>query len=158
MKIGLMIGAAALSIAASAPAQASTYSDALTRCLTQKTTLSDSGVLVRWVFAGMALSPVVRSMTNVTEAQRDALTREAGKLFERLLTVDCRAETVEAMKHDGMEVIQVSFGALGEHAMGVIIQDPQVLAAFAGAIRYVDMNKLTALVLEAGPAVLPKVK
>lgn len=135
-------------IAGAAPAMAAP-ADALGQCLSAKTSDADRVVLVRWIFAGMARSEATRDMANLTEEQRVAAVRKAGALLERLLTVDCRAETVAEMKINP-DALEASFGTLGERAMEDLMRDPQVAGTFAGIIQYIDMNKFASVLVESG--------
>lgn len=131
-----------------APAKAAPV-DALGQCLNAKASDADRVVLVRWIFAGMARSEATRDMANLTEEQRVAAVRKAGLLLERLLTVDCRAETIAEMKADP-DALEKSFGTLGERAMEDLLRDPHVAATFAGIIQYIDMNKFASVLVESG--------
>ena len=153
-----ILGAAALLTITAGAAQASPQSDALSKCLVDKTSAGDRTLLVQWVYADMSLSPAVRAMSNVTEAQRDALARDAAHLLERLVTGDCRGETVAALKQGGLGVIKTSFGALAERAMGELATDPPVAMAFAHAVQFMDMKKVALLMVEAGSMRLPKLR
>lgn len=149
------IRAALLSLAAclvAQPAAASVYSDDLGKCLVAKTSDQDKIALVQWVFVAISASPGVKDMASVTPQRRDQHDHAVAALFERLLEVDCRRETVAAVKYDGPEAIKISFGLLGQVAMKVLMSDPAVNDATGEFVKYIDKAKLAALMAEGGLA------
>jgi hypothetical protein len=143
--------AAALCLALVADAVRAQAVDPMTQCLTEHTSPADRIVLIRWVFAGMSSSDAVKDLASVAPEKRTESIRAAGKLVERLLTRDCRPQTVARLKADP-DAMKESFGKLGERAMMDLMQDPRVLAVFAGIIQYVDLNAMMGLMLESGVA------
>jgi hypothetical protein len=151
----ILLGVAAL-LAGASPAQASVFGDELSKCLVQKTTEADKTVFIKWVFAAMSAHPEVESMSRLTPEQRKLLTRDAGQLMGRLMTVDCRSETVAAIKADGMSVLETSFGLLGEVAMRSFMTDPKVEAGMADLTTGLDAEALADVIREAGVKVPAK--
>ena len=146
------IGAAALftGVGCGGTASASVQSEALSRCMVARTNPADRTHLVQWIFAAISASPSVRGMTTMTDAQRETYIRTGAELLNRLLVSDCHAETVAAIKSDGVGVLQTSFGALGQSAMRDLMTDPTVIVAMAQMTRYIDIVAMTKLMLEAG--------
>ena len=121
---------------------AGVYSDGLARCLVSHTSSQDKTQLVRWIFAIMALHPAVSDTSTVGDAERETLNRNAGTLFERLLTTDCRKETKEALMYEGPLAMQTSFQVLGQAAVVGLMSDPKVAAGMAEFQKYMDSTKL----------------
>lgn len=142
----LVVGA----ILFASPASASVYSDDLGRCLVSKTSDLDKTQLVQWSFAAMSATPAVQKLTTATAAERDQYDHLMAKLIERLLEVDCRKETIDAVKYDGPNSIELAFNLLGQVAFKTLATDPAVNQALGGFIKYVDEKKLKALFSEAG--------
>ena len=71
-------------------------------------------------------------------------------LNERLLTSDCRAETIDALKFEGSQVLESSFGVLGGVAMRGLMSSPEVQATFGTLSSYTDKNKMKLLARDAG--------
>ena len=140
----------AAGMAAGAPATASTFSDNLSKCLVDQSTEGDKTALVQWVFSAISAGPAVKSMSNVTAAQRLEFNRTAARLFVRLITVDCRAQTLEAIKFDGPSVIESSFGTLGQVAMRGLMADPKVMVELEQLGEFMDAPALAKLGEEAG--------
>lgn len=140
-------------LAASATAssvQAGVYTDDLSKCLVTATKPADQSALVVWIFALMSAHPDVRPYSSLTDAQRIETNKRGADVMVRLLTEDCRSQTVAALKYEGETAITASFKVLGEVAMRGLMTDPSVAKGLAQVGSYMDMNKLEALGKEAG--------
>jgi hypothetical protein len=140
----------AISIADSA--RAGVYADDLAKCLVKSATAADQTTFVAWAFGAMSNHPAVRRYSNFTAAQREDLTRTVGMLYERLMTVDCRAETVAALKYEGDSAVAAGFNVLGQVAFRGLMTDPAVTSALESLGQVVDRKKFEALGVEAGMA------
>lgn len=141
--------ALAAGLALAPAATAGTYTDQLGTCLTQKASQDDQTQLMRWMFAAMALHPAIQSMANVSAEQRAEIDQTMGNLFVRLLTVDCRAESVAAIKNEGPGAISMGFQTLGQMAGGGLMTAPEVAAGMSGVQSHIDAAKLEELAQEA---------
>ena len=121
-----------LTLLTASPAHAGPYSDELGKCLVASTTTADKGALVKWMFATAALHPAVKSIASVTPAERTGFNRDTARLFERLVTESCKAQTLEAMKYEGAVALQVAFQLLGQVAARELFADPAVAGGIAG--------------------------
>lgn len=154
MKLRSAAAAATAMLALCAPASfanAGIYTDDLAKCLVKSTSADDQTALVVWIYGGLSLHPAIKAYSNMTEAQHEEVLKRAGHLFERLLTADCRAEAVSALKYEGASAFENSFKVLGEVAMRNLMGDPHV----GGGLdiqKYVDMSKIEQLGKEAGAA------
>jgi hypothetical protein len=134
-------------------ARAGVYTDDLSKCLVKSTNTNDRVVLVRWMFAMLSLHPAVRSFVSVPDAQRDTATKTAAELFARLLTADCRKETVNALKYEGVAAIGASFQVLGQVASRDLMTDANVAKGMKQLGTELDGNqKLKDLLKDAGVA------
>lgn len=102
------------------------------------------------MFAVITASPKVADLSEVTPARRDEFSKQTGALMTRLLTVDCRAEAVAAIKARGETAIKSSFGVLGQSAMEGLMQDPAVAKAMLGIMAGADMRALGELMIDGG--------
>jgi hypothetical protein len=132
--------AAALALAP-LTAHAGPYTDALGKCVSKSATAADQVVLVTWLFGAISAHPAFEDYSKVTPAQREELNKKAALLIQRLLTEDCRQQTVDAVKHEGTDSIGTSFGVLGEVAMESMMSEPKVQANFTGLEKYLDASK-----------------
>ena len=107
-------------------AQAGVYTDDLSKCLIRATSTNDRVVLVRWMFAMLALHPAVQPLSSISAGQREAASNIAAGLFARLLTADCRQESVNALKYEGVAAMGASFQVLGQVASRDLMTDPNV--------------------------------
>jgi hypothetical protein len=153
MKFESLAAAVAVSIAACAPASfahAGIYADDLSKCLVKSTSRQDQNELVVWVYLSMSAHPLVQPYAKVDEAQRDASNRKAAAQFERLLTKDCRAEAVAALKYEGASAIEPAFGTLGQVAMRGLMGDAAVQKSMSSLGTYADTPALRAMLADAG--------
>lgn len=156
--VRIAAAATALALLAQASAaQAGVYTDDLSKCLVKASSAEDRSDMVLWIYAATSLHPNVKPYSKVTEAQHEAVTKKAAALTQRLLTVDCRKETVEAIRYEGASTMEAAFGVLGQVAMADLMTDQQVAQGMAKMGTYLDNEKLEALGKEAGGlAALPK--
>lgn len=117
--------------------------DALSAYLADNTTGKDRKELARWVFVGMASHPDIRSLSNVTQADRDGLDRIVAATVTKLMTERCLSETRSALERDGNTSIQAAFSVMGRLAMQELMANPEVNASFSRFAKYVDQTKLT---------------
>lgn len=154
----MLMTMATLALAAAPAGQNEPYTADLSKCLVAKTSEADRTDLIKWVFASISASPAVADMTNLTPAQRLDHHRRIGQMFTRLMTQDCRKETVVAIKYEGLSTIEKSFRVLGEVAMRGLMSDPAVTASFGEMATFFDQSALEAVGREAGlpiPAAKP---
>lgn len=123
-------------------ALAGPYSDELSKCLVVSTTADDKNALVKWMFATAALHPAVKSIASITAEERSRSTRTTARLFERLLTETCLAQTQQALKYEGALALQTGFQMLGQVAARELFADPSVAAGLAEFEAHLDRNKL----------------
>jgi hypothetical protein len=141
MRRNVILAAAVLAIAV-LPARAGVYADDLSKCLVQGATAKDKTDLVRWVFANSALHPELSSISTFTPAQRTAINKTVGHLFERLLTETCKAPFHDAMKYEGAQTIEMSFSVLGQVAMRELMSHPEVSKGFGELEGFISTDKI----------------
>lgn len=145
--------AAAISLAlvlAASNATAGAYTDDMSKCLVKSTSEDDKDHLVRWIFTEMTLNPALKGVASSTPEQRQQFEKEGAALFQRLVLVDCRKETIDAIKYEGQGAIQMSFQVLGEVAGRGLMTDPKVNAGIMAMAAYLDKDRWKALNKEAG--------
>lgn len=136
-------------------AQAGVYADDLSKCLVKSASPADQKDFVIWAFSAMSAHPDVAKYANFTDEQRTAGSKRVAGLYERLMTVDCRAETIAAVKYEGSAAIGVGFSVLGQVAFRNLMGDAKVNAQLTELEKYVDTKKFEALAAEAGVASKP---
>ncbi len=127
-------------------ASAGPDSDALGNCLVDSTTTAEKRALVRWIFAMAALHPGVQGGSTVTDEQRTAMSKEAARLIERLLTEACFTEARAAIQSEGQAAIRLSFQMLGQVAAQELFSHPKVADGLAEVGKYVNEKKFEKLV------------
>ncbi len=133
-----------------AAASAGVYADDMGKCLVKSLSAEDQTAFIQWIFVAMAAHPSVQPYANVTSDQRNALNKKTAQLVQRLETVDCRAETVAALKYEGAPALQSSFSLLGETAMTGLLRDPNVAQGLSSMDGYFDKDKMQQLFKDAG--------
>lgn len=141
---------AALLLAVTPRASGGPYGDALGKCLIESITAPERTTLMRWVFATVALHPELEGVSAVTPAQRAALSKEAAQLYQRLLTETCRAQTREAIRHEGLSTIPASFAPVSALAAQGLFGDPKVTEGLSEPVNYFDEEKFRDLVAPSG--------
>ena len=141
---------AAVLAATPVAAHADVYADDLTRCVVQSATPEDRLAFVRWMFTAMASHPGVVGMSTVTDEQRTEASRTTALLLQRLLLTDCRAQAALALKYEGAQVIEQSFGMMGQVAMTDLMAEPAVSANFDALNTYLDMPEWERFIAEVG--------
>jgi hypothetical protein len=139
-----------VALAMSSPALSGVYADTLGKCLVSSTTDADKLVLGQWMFAAMSANPKLNSMVSITPAQRDEISHKFADLTQRLLLIDCRKETVEALRYEGTSVFEASFKVLGDAASQTILNDPSAQMEIGRFASFFDKDKFSGLMAEAG--------
>jgi len=148
-----MAGAAlALALAAASQAQAGPAADALSKCVVGATSAQDRVVLTKWAYVVISANPEFHAMDGVTEPMREDANHHVADLLTRLVTVDCKAQTVIALRTEGPQAVEGAVKALGESAARDLFADPATLGEMTGFVKYLDRDKLIGLMKESGAA------
>jgi hypothetical protein len=135
-----------LALLSSASAFAGPYSDEMAKCLVTSTSEADKNFLVKWMFAAAALHPADKSISSVSDAQRNELNVKTAKLFERLLTESCKSQVQTAIKYEGQSTIESAFQVLGQVAARGLFSDPNVNGFIAQLGNHIDKQKLESVI------------
>ncbi len=139
----LLPASLALSLAfAAMPAAANPQLDAAKTCLADATSGKDRKVLAKWIFGAMAAHPELATLSKVTPAEQDQLSRDFGELLTRLMTVDCADEIRDLARDQGPSTIGTAFEHLGAVAMQELMGNPEVNAAITRFEKHVDHQAL----------------
>lgn len=133
-------------ILAQAPfAQAGIYTDQLSQCLVESTTVEDRNKLVTWMFVAISSHPAVQHIATVKDEDRERANASMGQLMMQLMTESCGEHTKKAIKYEGNAAVEAAFSVLGQVAGREIFASPQVAASLSGLEKHVDAKKLEAL-------------
>jgi hypothetical protein len=138
MKKLLPLLAALSFVCAPATASADIHTDDLSRCLLNATTNDDKLALMRWLFVQMAFHPVVADIARTTPESILSVDTRMARLFERLIAVDCRSQSIQAVKYGGNDPFGPSFEVLGKVAMTELMADDKVNAGLAGFTQHLN--------------------
>jgi hypothetical protein len=145
-----MISVALMLFTAAQPTQAGVFTDDLSRCMVEKSSDADKTELARWMFAAMSKDPSLAKMANISQQDRDRLNKAAADLFSRLILVDCRPQTLAALKNEGTDAFGQAGRALGGAAANKLMSSPEGQAELGKLGDYVDKKAWEALGQEAG--------
>jgi hypothetical protein len=109
MRLRWLVILGALGLPVAGGASASVFSDDLARCLVAETTSEDRTNIVRMMFYAAAANPAFSGLTNISDAQRRDGLRTAAAVYDRLVLVDCRAESIAAIRNDGAASVELAF-------------------------------------------------
>jgi len=124
---------------------AGVYGDELSKCLVEHTSDDDKIVLTQWIYAIMSVHPSAAALAEVAEADRNAVAKKAGGVFENLLTMACKDSTTKAVRYEGIETLKSSFNVLGQIAMTTLMTHPKVSAESENFVKFVDLAKVKAV-------------
>ncbi len=123
-------------------ALAGTYGTALSNCIIQATSPEDRNDFVMWMFSAIAQHPSVREQTSISNEIVEESTIKTAKVFERLLTEDCRDETANVIKYEGTAELEKSFNLLGQVAAKELFQNENVAQSLSALEKHIDVQKL----------------
>ena len=150
LKTLLAASVAALALSAASQAQAGPAADTLSKCVVGATSAQDRVVLTKWAYVVISANPEFRGMSTVTEPMRDEANHRVAVLLTRLVTVDCRAQAVAAVRGEGPQAMEEAAKALAASAARDLLADPATLAGMTGFLKYLDSQKLFGLMKDAG--------
>ncbi len=118
------------------------YTDDLSKCIIESTTVSDRTAFVRWMFLAASLHPAVKSISTVSQGQLDAANKQTAELITKLLTESCAQKAEKAIRYEGKSAFETSFAVLGQLAGKELFSSPEVAAGMEGLTKYLDEEKL----------------
>ncbi len=137
----LIFGLAALLIPTQAT-YAGPYSDELSKCFIESTTVSDRATFVKWMFSAASSHPAVKSIAEVSQEQLDSANKQVAEIIMKILTDSCSQKAEKAIRYEGSSALETSFGVLGEVAGQELFSSPDVAASMANVANYLDEEKL----------------
>ncbi len=124
------------------------YEAQMIQCLDRSASREDQLLLSKWIFAVILRHPDLRSLTSVSEAEREKLMRESAALQERLISEDCRKEMVDIIRFEGTESVRHAFGHLGTKAVKAVLSNPAVRKGIEQTTSYIDQEHLIRSLME----------
>lgn len=146
MKNAIYSAAIAILLLVNSPiAKAGAYTDQLSKCLVESTSVKDRAQLVRWMFSAAATHPAVQDLVNTTPEALEESNKNMGELLNRLLTISCQQEAKSALKYEGQATMEASFNVLGQVAGREMFSHPAVSAGMSALEKYIDSKAIQAL-------------
>lgn len=132
----MILAALALATSPSPSLQSDPYA-ALSACRVRNISSGDRLTLARWAYAIYSEHGQVKDLSTVTPAQRDALSKEAGMILNRLMLQDCRTEAIAALanpKSTRDAVLRQMFDDLFVSAVDALMDEPTVNGVMQGLV------------------------
>lgn len=118
------------------------FGDDMSRCLVLATNSRDNSLLGRWLVRVYGEHSDSKDLTNLSSYDKELIDRDVARLFTRLLSQDCKAETKKALKFEGDAVMFNAFQVLGEVAGKELIENKDVSKAINKFTEYIEYEKL----------------
>lgn len=122
-------------------ASAGTYSDSLTRCLVENTTIEDQNRLVRWLVLAFAANSSVGDIVDINERSVDSVQREMAEYTNRVFLKDCLLEAREAVRYEGESALVNAFKFSSQVAGRAAMSDTGAAAMLEGYLLYLDEKR-----------------
>lgn len=119
--------------------------EALSQCLTMKSTGSDRLVFAGWMVSAMASAPQLRGLAEVSAKKRDQYNRELAQIFTRMITNDCRIFASPLLKSGNIQAFGSAFEVFGRLAMQELTGNPEADRAMGEFAKYIDDADFEAL-------------
>ena len=111
---------------------------ALKECFANSSTGRDRITLAQWVVAIMAKAPSVQGVVTIGPDVKDKLDIGVARIFTRLITQDCVAESRPLWKTRSSEAFKVAGETLGRLAMQEIMNGDGQAKMFSGYASHID--------------------
>ncbi len=139
-KLVFFVLLAALSINS---AFAGKYADALSGCLAKSTTPKDRTDLARWVFSVLSVHPELADLSAVTQAKREQINQNTGKLVTRVIADSCTKEFKETSINEGPDGVNAALQSLAALSLQELMSNPKVEGELTGVAAHLDLLKLS---------------
>lgn len=132
-----------LSTAFVTSASAGPFTDSLSRCLVVSVDTRDKTDLMNWMARLITEHPEIKNSVGEVYSDIEAVKSDVAvaRLFEKLLTVNCRQEAIEAVRYEENIALEESFKVLGQIAMRDLMADPSVSAVMEQFTKYIDESR-----------------
>lgn len=112
--------------------------EALSQCLTMKSTGSDRIAFAGWLVSSMASAPQLKGLAAVSPEKRDQLNRDLARIFTRLIAVDCNTFANPLLKSGNTEAFSSAFEVFGRLAMQELTGNPEADRAMGEFAKYLN--------------------
>ena len=120
---------------------AETYTNDLSKCMIEETTLSEKVDLVKWAVRLFGEHPSV-DIVNLDQSSTINLDKKIGTLVSSLLLDRCKLAARKALDYEGERSIITSFGIVARASSNKIMSHPDVQAASQEWGKYLDLGDL----------------
>ena len=128
-------------ISVSIPTLAATPTEEFSVCIVDSLNGKERKVFARLVFFSMASHPEIEIFSKVKKSDLEKTSKSIGKIFTRLLTVDCPGELKAANASDPL-ALQKAFELVGQVAMQELMTNDVVSETMSGFAEHSDMQAI----------------
>ena len=123
------------------------FTDNLTRCILVSTGKDDYTKLVNWIFRVVAEHHDIKSDVGDVYSKNQKIMADVNlaEVFTKLLTRECRTESIQAFKYEQDIALFESFKMLGEISMQKMMEDPAVSKSVEEFTKYMDEKAIEEL-------------
>lgn len=118
------------------------YTDDLSRCLVEKTTIQDKDVFVKWMFTALSFHPTVEDNVSFSPKDVDEANKNMAHLIVEMLTDRCLDASKKAIKYEGQASLQSAFTIFGQVAGQELMGHPKVGKSLSGFDKHIDSDFL----------------
>ncbi len=141
-RFAITLGMASLALANTAmaadDAAPAATPEALSKCLTMKSTGQDRLTFAGWMVAALASAPQMKGVATLAPGKKDELDRDVARVFTRLIAVDCAEFSRPLMKDRNNSAFRTGGEALGRMAMQELLSNPDAAKAMEAFAKYID--------------------
>lgn len=140
-------GAMLAQAATAAPIEGmATEKAALTQCIEMRTTGADRVLTAQWIFAAMAKSPHIASLSSVPDQRKVEVDQAFSQLLTRIVMKDCLDQMLPLATQDLEGAFELGGRALGEVAMQELMGNEKVDKAIADYTRFLSEEDFRPLI------------
>ena len=118
----------------------------LAQCVVMRTSGADRTLTAQWMFAAMAKSPHIASLSAVSDQRRTELNKGFAQLLTRLVIKDCLDQVRPLAVANLQEAFEMVGRSLGEVAMQELLGNPDVdkaIGSYADFLSEDDFKPIT---------------
>lgn len=121
------------------------YTDDLTKCMIESTTMDDRIQIIKWIFLSISVHPAVKNFSSVSEDQINDSNKIYAALIIKLLTESCKEKAEKAIRYEGDLAIKTSLQILSQVAAQDLFTNKDVAAVAKNFEKYFDIEKVKSL-------------
>ena len=132
-----------LSLVMMSPVHAGPFSDALARCVVEKTENDEKILFIKWMYAGMSKHPQLAGLSTISDRQSKQLSQVTADMVVSLMVDRCTIETQQAIDYEGEQAFVSAFEILGTSSMMELMRNQRVNEYLSNLDQYIDEDEFS---------------